>query len=83
MFGGVQMSGRDVMFYILAHGLEDEPVFENGRFIGFMTAEEAAVKMNVGVMTIRIWVGLGQLRGITIGETLYIPADAKSPMESS
>ena len=48
-----------------------------------MTAEEAAVKMNVGVMTIRIWVGLGQLRGITIGETLYIPADAKSPMESS
>jgi hypothetical protein len=34
-------------------------------------------------MTIRIWVGLGQLRGITIGEKLYIPADAKSPMESS
>lgn len=77
------MTGRDLIIYILAHGLEDEPVFENGRFIGFMTAEEAAVKMNVGVMTIRIWVGLGQLRGITIGETLYIPADAKSPMESS
>ena len=77
------MTGRDLIIYILAHGLEDEPVFENGRFIGFMTAEEAAVKMNVGVMTIRIWVGLGQLHGITIGETLYIPADAKSPMESS
>lgn len=77
------MTGRDLIIYILAHGLEDEPVFENGRFIGFMTAEEAAVKMNVGIMTIRIWVGLGQLRGITIGENLYIPADAKSPMESS
>lgn len=78
-----QMTGRDLIVYILTHGLEDKPVFENGRFIGFMTAEEAAVKMNVGVMTIRIWVGLGQLRGIMIGETLYIPADAKSPMESS
>lgn len=77
------MTGRDLIIYILAHGLEDEPVFENGRFIGFMTAEEAAVKMNVGVMTIRIWVGLGQLRGLMIGDNLYIPADAKSPMESS
>lgn len=77
------MTGRDLILYILANGLEDEPVFENGRFIGFMTAEEAAIKMNVGVMTVRIWVGLGQLKGLMIGETLYIPADAKSPMESS
>ena len=77
------MTGRDLILYILANGLEDEPVFENGRFIGFMTAEEAAIKMNVGVMTVRIWVGLGKLKGLMIGETLYIPADAKSPMESS
>lgn len=77
------MTGRDLILYILTHGLEDEPVFENGRFIGFMTAEEAAVKMNVGVMTIRLWVGLGQLKGLTIGDALYIPADAKSPIESS
>lgn len=77
------MTGRDLILYILTHGLEDEPVFENGRFIGFMTAEEAAVKMNVGVMTIRLWVGLGQLKGLMIGDALYIPADAKSPIESS
>ena len=77
------MTGRDLILYILANGLEDEPVFENGRFIGFLTAEEAAVKMNVGVATIHIWVGLGQLKGFKVGDGLYIPADAKSPMESS
>lgn len=77
------MTGRDLILYILANGLEDEPVFENGRFIGFMTDEEAAVKMKVGVATIHIWVGLGQLKGLKIGNDLYIPANAKSPMESS
>lgn len=77
------MTGRDLILYILANGLEDEPVFENGRFIGFMTAEEAAVKMKVGIATIHIWVGLGQLKGLEIGDNLYIPANAKSPMESS
>lgn len=77
------MTGRDLILYILANGLEDEPVFENGRFIGFMTAEEAAVKMKVGIATIHIWVGLGQLKGLKIGDNLYIPANAKSPMESS
>lgn len=77
------MTGRDLIIYILEHGLEDEQVFENGRFIGFMTVEEAAVQMKVGAMTIRLWVALGQLQGLTIGESLYIPADAKSPIESS
>ena len=77
------MTGRDLILYILANGLEDEPVFENGRFIGFMTDEEAAVKMKVGVATIHIWVGLGQLKGLKIGDDLYIPANARSPMESS
>lgn len=77
------MTGRDLILYILTHGLENEPVFENGRFIGFMTASEAAVKMKVGVMTIRVWVSQKKLNGIMIGDTLYIPADAKSPMESS
>lgn len=77
------MTGRDLILYILANGLEDDLVFENGRFIGSMTAEEAAVKMKVGVATIHIWVGLGQLKGFRVGDSLYIPADAKSPMESS
>lgn len=76
------MTGRDLILYILAHGLENEPVFENGRFIGFMTAGEAAVKMKVGVMTIHVWVSQKKLNGIMIGDTLYIPADSKSPMES-
>lgn len=77
------MTGRELVLYIISHGLEDEQVYENGKFIGFMTAGEAAVKMNVGIMTIHVWVSQKKLNGIMIGDTLYIPADSKSPMESS
>jgi excisionase family DNA binding protein len=77
------MTGRDLILYILSHGLEDAKVYENGKFIGFMTAGEAAVKMNVGIMTIHVWVSQKKLDGFMVGDTLYIPADAKSPMESS
>ena len=73
------MTGRDLIVYILANKLEDEPVFENGQFIGFMTAGEAAAKMNVGVATIYVWVHQKHLPGFLIGDVLYIPADAKAP----
>lgn len=77
------MTGRELILYILSNGLEDEQVFENGKFIGFITAGEAAAKMNVGIMTVHVWVSQKKLYGIMVGDTLYIPADAKSPMESS
>ena len=77
------MTGRELILYILSHGLEEEPVYKDGKFIGFMTAGEAAVKMNVGIMTIHVWVSQKKLDGFMFGDMLYIPADAKSPMESS
>lgn len=67
------MTGRDLIVYILQNNLEDTPVFEDGRFLGFITEQEAAIKFNVGTATIRSWVDLKLLKGIKIGDTLYIP----------
>lgn len=71
------MTCRDLIIYILSNHLEDEPVFKDGKFVGFITAREAAEKMNVGVATIYVWVTQKRLDGILIGDTLYIPANCK------
>lgn len=73
------MTGRDLIIYILQNGLEDKEVFEDGVFIGFMTEEEAAVKFEVGVPTIRAWHSLGFINGVTIGDTLFIFKNATDP----
>lgn len=77
------MTGRDLILYILANGLEDEPVFEDGRLIGFMTLDEAAVKFEVGAATVRVWINEGMLYGIKIGEEIYIPADSEKPVPTT
>lgn len=69
------MTGRELILYILENGLEDEPVFKDGKFIGFITAGEAAVKLNVGVPTIYVLVSQRKLDGIFINGTMYIPAN--------
>lgn len=74
------MTGRDLIIYILSNGLEDEPVIKDGKFIGYMTTNEAAVKMNVCTETVRVWVELGMLDGMEIGEGFYIPINAESPL---
>lgn len=67
------MIGRDFIIYILSNGLEDEPIFKDGSFIGFITPHEAAEKMNVGVATIYVWISQKRLDGISIGDMVYIP----------
>lgn len=74
------MTGRDWIIYILENGLEDEPFYESGKLLGFMTDVEAAIKFGVGVSTIRVWVELGHLKGIKLGDELHIPANAESPL---
>ena len=69
------MKGRDLIVYILKNGLEDRPVFEDGKFLGFITIEEAAEKMNVGVATINTLIIRGVIECIVIGNAIYIPAD--------
>lgn len=71
------MTGRDLILYILSNNLEDEPLYKDGKILGFMNEAEAAVKFNVGVTTIRIWYRLKILEGVKIGEALYFPANAK------
>lgn len=74
------MTGRDLIVYILANGLENEQVFQDGKFIGFMTVSEAAAKFNVGVATIYVWISQQKIKGMLVGDTMYIPADFKSPI---
>lgn len=77
------MTGRDLILYILNNHLEDKPVFENGRFVGFSTVVETAERMDVGVATVCAWLTQGKLEGVFIKEGCYIPSDAKSPMDSN
>ncbi len=73
------MTGKDLIIYILENGLLDEPVFKDGRLLGFMTAMEAAIKFEVGVATIELWVKMGSLDAVKLGDEIYIPADARNP----
>lgn len=69
------MTGRDLILYILSNNLEDEPVFKDGKIIGFITAGQAAHQMGVGVATIYAWIHQGRLDGMIFSDTVYIPAD--------
>lgn len=73
------MTGKDLIIYILKNNLEDEPVFIDGMILGFLTVEEAAVKLGVGVSTIYIWIGRGLLDHIQIGGTYFVPATCERP----
>lgn len=73
------MTGRDLIMYILENGLENEQVFSNGKFLGFLTLEETAIKFDVGVETVIAWHRLNMIPGILIGGTLYIPGNTEDP----
>lgn len=75
------MTGRDLIVYILENNLEDEQVFKDGVFLGFMTIEKAAEKFNVGKATVEVWIKLGHLPGVRVGDTFLIPASINSPLE--
>lgn len=75
------MTGKELIIYIMENNLLDEPVYSDGELIGFMTEEKAAVKFGVGVNTILTWQSIGLIKGIFIADKLFIPANAKNPME--
>lgn len=74
------MTGRDLIIYILANGLENEPVFKDGKIIGYITEEEAAVRMGVGIETVRVWINFNLIEAIQIGNMNYIRADFTPPL---
>ena len=65
------MTGRELIVYIMQNHLEDEPVFKDGMFTGFIGEEEAAIRHGVGVATIRAWYECGMIRGFKIGDSLF------------
>lgn len=66
------MTGRELILYILKNNLEDEPVFKDGTFIGFIPVNEAAAKMGVGSATILALAGQDKLDHIVVGGKHYI-----------
>lgn len=71
------MTGRDLILYILNNNMENEAVFKDGRFLGFLSAAEYAELNDVGEETVRLWVNLGYLDAIIIYDEIYIPFNAK------
>lgn len=66
------MTGRDLIVYILENKLENEPVFKDGKFVGFITVPEAAVKMGCGTPTIFALASQNKIDHITVGGIHYI-----------
>lgn len=73
------MTGRDLIIYILQNKLEDELIFKDGKFVGFMSIAEVAVALKVGEETVKTWYRLGGLKGIEIGDEIFIAANFPSP----
>ena len=73
------MTGRELMLYILENHLEDEIIIKDGIFVWLMSEEEAAVKFDVGVATIRAWYVCGMLSGTKIGGHLYFLRNVGDP----
>lgn len=76
------MTGRDLILYILSNKLEDEPVFNEGKLLGFMTVEEAAVKFDVGIATVKVWATFNAIDSVKLGDTIYIPSNAEPRVEN-
>lgn len=53
------MTGRELIIYILENGLEDQQIFENGKFVGFLTIGEAAQKLGYGIETVKAMIETG------------------------
>lgn len=71
------MTGKELIVYILQNNLENEQVINNGKLMGFLTAEEAAVKMHVGPATVKVSVAHGMIPGYELKAGIYIPASLR------
>ena len=68
------MTGRELIMYILENHLEDEPVFQNGTFVGYVSDVKFAEMLGVGVATVRAWIMMGRIKdAIMIGDAMFVP----------
>lgn len=66
------MEGRELIIYILEHGLENESIFSE-EFLKFMPSiESVAIEFNVGVATVEVWVQNNCLQAFEINDKTYI-----------
>lgn len=75
------MTGRDLIIYILKNNLENEPVFKDGKLLGFKTMTEVASENDVGYETVKVWAQLGMIPYLRLDAPVLIPADYISPLE--
>lgn len=66
------MTGKDLIIYILQNNLENEPIFKDGKLLGFISVDEAALKFGVGSATIEYLCKIDALQSIKIEERLFI-----------
>lgn len=71
------MTGRDLIIYILANGLEDTHIKVDMESLNFLTTREAAIKFEVGEATIRTWYKLGMIDGFKVDDKIYISPKVK------
>ena len=73
------MTGKDLIIYILENNLENEMIIKDGVFIKLMNEEEAAIKFQVGIATIKAWYECGILKGTKIGDSIFFLRDMTEP----
>ena len=66
------MTGRDLIILILNNHLEDAVVFDDLRALGLYTIEEAAVKLHIGVESIKAQCSIDAIQHLEIGNKTYI-----------
>lgn len=72
------MTGRDLILHILTNNLEDEPIVQDGKLVGFLTISEVAERFHVGTATVEAWIMQKRLDHVILGDRMYIPINFKS-----
>jgi hypothetical protein len=73
--GGMVMTGRQLIVYILENKLEDTEVFANGRLIGYLPVNEIALKFDSGSETVKVFAKQFNFTPIVINGVVYYPAN--------
>lgn len=62
------MTGRELIVYILEHGLENVELFDNGVI---MTDEEKATELGTGIESVKALYKLGMVPGFKVGDFIF------------
>lgn len=66
------MTGRDLIIYILSNNLENEEIFKDGKLLGCMSVQDAAVALGTGTATIEALIKYGHLKTFKLYDNVYI-----------